>query len=63
VAVKSCTLPALSDHTRRYELFGVPEDAARLRVREFMSRRTAPTDIAFPGKDFADPRADAFHAA
>ena len=31
----------------------MPEDAARLRVREFMSRRTAPTDIAFPGKDFA----------
>jgi NB-ARC domain len=53
VAVKSCTLPTLSDHIRRCELFGVPEDAARLRFREFMSKRGAPTDIAFPGKVFA----------
>jgi tetratricopeptide (TPR) repeat protein len=53
VAVKSCTLPTLSDHIRRCELFGVPEDAARLRFHEFMSQRTAPADIAFPGKVFA----------
>jgi hypothetical protein len=53
VAVKPCTLPALSDHLRRCDLFGVPEDAARLRFREFMSKRGAPTDIAFPGKVFA----------
>jgi tetratricopeptide (TPR) repeat protein len=53
VAVKPCTLPTLSDHLRRCELFGVPEDAARLRFREFMSKRRAPTDIAFPGKVFA----------
>jgi tetratricopeptide (TPR) repeat protein len=53
VAVKPCTLPTLSDHLRRCELFGVPEDAARLRFREFMSKRRAPTDIVFPGKVFA----------
>jgi tetratricopeptide (TPR) repeat protein len=53
VAVKPCALPTLSDHLRRCELFGVPEDAARLRFREFMSKRRAPTDIVFPGKVFA----------
>jgi tetratricopeptide (TPR) repeat protein len=53
VAVKTCKLPTLSDHLRRCELFGVPEDAARLRFREFMSKRSVSTDIAFPGKVFA----------
>jgi len=53
VAVKSCTLPTLSDHMRRCELFGMPEDAARLRFREFMSKRSVPADLAFPGKAFA----------
>jgi tetratricopeptide (TPR) repeat protein len=53
VAVKSCTLPTLSDHLRRCELFGVPEEAARLRFREFMEKRGAPTDSAFPGRMFA----------
>jgi hypothetical protein len=53
VVVKTCKLPTLSDHLRRCELFGVPEDAARLRFREFMEKRGAPTDIAFPGKVFA----------
>jgi hypothetical protein len=53
VAVKPCALPTLSDHYRRCELFGVPERVARLRFREFMSQRGAPTDIAFPGKVFA----------
>jgi tetratricopeptide (TPR) repeat protein len=53
VVVKPCKLPTLSDHLRRCELFGVPEDAARLRFREFMSKRGAPTDVAFPGKVFA----------
>jgi hypothetical protein len=51
--VKPCKLPTLSDHFRRCELFGVPEDAARLRFREFVEKRGAPTDIAFPGKMFA----------
>jgi TIR domain len=53
VAVKSCTLPTLSDHIRRCELFGVPEKAARIRFRDFMSKREAPEAAAFPGKVFA----------
>jgi tetratricopeptide (TPR) repeat protein len=53
VAVKPCRLPTLSDHIRRCELFGVPEDAARIRFREFMQKREAPETIAFPGKVFA----------
>jgi hypothetical protein len=53
VAVRPCTIPALSDHIRRCELFGVPEDAARIRFREFMSRREAPETVRFPGKVFA----------
>jgi tetratricopeptide (TPR) repeat protein len=53
VVVKPCKLPTLSDHFRRCELFGVPEDAARLRFREFVEKRGAPTDVAFPGKMFA----------
>jgi hypothetical protein len=53
VAVKPCTLPTLSDYLRRCELFGVPEDAARYRFQEFMSKRGASTDITFPGKVFA----------
>jgi hypothetical protein len=50
VVVKSCRLPTLSDHIRRCELFGVPEEAARLRFREFMAARPAPEMVAFPGK-------------
>jgi hypothetical protein len=50
---KPCRLPTLADHIRRCELFGVPEEAARVRFREFMERREAPAAIAFPGKVFA----------
>ena len=50
VVVKPAKLPVLSDHIRRCELFGVPEDAARLRFREFMSQCEAPETAAFPGK-------------
>src|SRR5271165_6274975 len=50
VVVKPCRLPTLSDHYRHCELFGVPEDAARLRFREFMQKREAPETITFPGK-------------
>jgi hypothetical protein len=50
VAVKPCRLPTLSDHMRRCELFGIPEDAARLRFREFMTARAAPEAVSFPGK-------------
>jgi tetratricopeptide (TPR) repeat protein len=53
VAVKPCRLPTLSDHIRRCELFGIPQDVARLRFREFMSVRSAPAAVAFPGKVFA----------
>jgi tetratricopeptide (TPR) repeat protein len=53
VAVKTCKLPTLSDHIRRCELFGVPADAARIRLREFMQKREALAAAAFPGKVFA----------
>jgi len=53
VAVKPTKLPALSDHILRLELFGIPEEAARHRFREFMLKREAPTLVAFPGSVFA----------
>jgi Tfp pilus assembly protein PilF len=53
VAVKPARLPALSDHIRRCELFGVDEEAARVRFREFLQKRDAPEKIAFPGQAFA----------
>jgi tetratricopeptide (TPR) repeat protein len=53
VAVKPCNLPTLSDHFRRCELFGIPEEAARTRFSEFMQKREAPAAAAFPGKAFA----------
>jgi tetratricopeptide (TPR) repeat protein len=53
VVVKPCRLPTLSDHYRHCELFDVPEDAARLRFREFMQNREAPETVAFPGQVFA----------
>jgi tetratricopeptide (TPR) repeat protein len=53
VAVKPARLPALSDHIRRCELFGVNEETARVRFREFLQKRDAPERIAFPGQAFA----------
>ena len=53
VAVKPARLPVLSDHIRRCELFGVDEDTARLRFREFLQKREAPDRVAFPGQAFA----------
>src|SRR5262245_26604712 len=50
VVARPCKLPTLSDHIRRCELFGVPEDAARIRLQEFMARRETPSTVAFPGK-------------
>jgi tetratricopeptide (TPR) repeat protein len=50
VAVKPARLPVLSDHIRRCELFGVDEDTARNRFREFLQKREAPDRIAFPGQ-------------
>src|SRR5262249_44804317 len=53
VVVEPCKLPTLVAHIRRCELFGIPEDAARVRFREFMQTREAPSAVAFPGKAFA----------
>jgi hypothetical protein len=53
VVVKPCRLPTLSDHIRRCELFGMPEDAARQRFRDFTTTRSAPESVAFPGTVFA----------
>jgi hypothetical protein len=50
VVVKPSRLPTLSDHIRRCELFGIPQEAARLRFRDFMTKRGAPEIITFPGK-------------
>jgi tetratricopeptide (TPR) repeat protein len=50
VLVKPCRLPTLSDHLRRCELFGVPEEAARLRFREFIAKREILETAVFPGK-------------
>ena len=53
VVVKPCRLPTLSDHFRRCELFGMPEQAARLRFHEFMAKRETPEPASFPGKAVA----------
>ena len=47
-ALQPRTIPALSDHIRRCELFGVPEGVARIRFREFMSKREAPETAREP---------------
>jgi tetratricopeptide (TPR) repeat protein len=53
VVVKPCKLPTLSDHIRRCELFGLPEEVARSRFREFMKKPSAPNWVPFPGEGFA----------
>jgi TIR domain len=53
VVVKACRLPTLSDHIRRCELYGIPDEAARVRFREFMAKRTMPATVAFPGHVFS----------
>ena len=35
------------------ELFGMPEDVARLRFHDFMRKHESPAAVAFPGKVFA----------
>jgi hypothetical protein len=50
VVVKPCTLPTLSDHMRRVELHGVPEDAARERFRIFMEGEKPEAFTPFPGR-------------
>jgi hypothetical protein len=49
VAVRPCRLPTLSDHIGRCELFGIPEEAARIRFQDFMEKREVPGVITFPG--------------
>jgi hypothetical protein len=49
VAVKPCRFPTLTDHLRRCELYGIPDDQKRQRFREFMARREAPGNIVLPG--------------
>lgn len=46
-------LPSLADHLRRCELYGLPDDVARQRFRDFMAQRNAPGAAAFPGEAFA----------
>lgn len=53
VVVQPCALPALTEHFRRCEVFGLPEAAARQRFRAFMTARTAPAIVAFPGHAIA----------
>src|SRR6516164_3261635 len=50
VVVKQCRLPTLSDHMRRCDLFDLPEEAARQRLRAFLETRSAPSIVPFPGK-------------
>jgi tetratricopeptide (TPR) repeat protein len=53
VVVKPCKLPTLSERIRRCDLYSIPEEAARIRFRGFMTRRDAPDAGAFPGEVFA----------
>jgi hypothetical protein len=53
VVVKACRLPTLSDHFHRCELFGVPEETARQRFREFIAKRGTPKTAVFPGRAVA----------
>jgi len=53
VVVKPVRLPALSDHIRRCELFGMVEEAARIRFRDFLAKRTEAEAIVFPGQAFS----------
>jgi tetratricopeptide (TPR) repeat protein len=48
VVVKPSRLPTLIDHMRRCNLVGLPEEAARDRFREFMSRPAPPASRVFP---------------
>jgi hypothetical protein len=49
VAVKPCRFPTLTDHLRRCELYGIPDDQKRERLRDFMSKRQALSNIVLPG--------------
>jgi tetratricopeptide (TPR) repeat protein len=53
VVVKPARLPTLSDHLRRCELYGVSDDEARKRFRDFLTKRSAPDVAFYPGQAFA----------
>jgi tetratricopeptide (TPR) repeat protein len=53
VVVKPCKLPTLADHLRRCELFGLPEEAARLRLRAFLDGSAKPERMGFFGQGVA----------
>ena len=54
VMVRPCPMPALVAHFRRCEVFGLPEAAARQRFRDFMTARSAPASVVFPGQATAE---------
>jgi hypothetical protein len=56
--VKQCRLRTLSDRMRRCDLFGLPEEAARQRLRAFIETRGAPDIEPFPGKVVAASNID-----
>jgi tetratricopeptide (TPR) repeat protein len=49
VLVEHCRLPTLSDFMRHCSLYDLSEEKARLRFREFMTKREAPGTVFFPG--------------
>ena len=52
----SASPTATPEQPIRAELFGVPEEAARLRFRDFMAKREAPAAAAFPGAESTKKR-------
>ena len=49
VAVKPCRFPTLTDHLRRCELYGIPDDHKREGFREFMSSGRRPATLCCLG--------------
>jgi hypothetical protein len=58
VVVKPCRLPTLSDHIRRCELFGVPEEAACVRFRELRRGHRATRSLRSRRRANDRPRCD-----
>ena len=50
VVIKPFDVPNLIDHIRRCELYDLPEDAARIRFRDFVAKPAAPLIVTFSGK-------------
>ena len=53
VVVAPCVLPPLVRHFKRCELYGVPEDAARQRFRDFMAAPAPRLGVVFPRQAIA----------